>query len=204
LPDSFLQRWVHVALITDSSNNMTFYVDGIPYGTSTFTGSFVDPGIQMAIGAVRNDSGNWNSYFNGELDEIAIWSRALHVNELKQIYRRGTNRIKYQVRICTTADCSDNPTWLGADNTKGSYFSEQYNTAPFNFETNNCSATHLILTGSPSLMFSCFTSALSNLSSQQYFQYRAVLESHDNSTMCDYGSGPTWCSPELKSVEIKP
>ena len=34
---------------------------------------------------------------------------------------------------------------------------------------------------------------------QQCFQYRAIMESDDTSTNCDYGSGATWCSPELKS-----
>jgi len=143
-------------------------------------------------------------YFKGEIDEVAIWSRALHADEVKQLYRRGANRIKYQVRTCTAADCSDNATWLGNDNTNGTYFSELHNYAPYNYDVDNCSATNLILTGSPSLLFDCFTAALSNLTSQQYFQYRAILESDDTSTNCDYGSGATWCSPELKSVEIKP
>ncbi len=31
-----------------------------------------------------------------------------------------------------------------------------------------------------------------------------VLESDDASTNCNYGSGATWCSPEIKSTSIAP
>lgn len=153
------------------------------------------------IGRVNVSNGN---YLNSYVDEVAVWRRSLHANEIKQLYRRGANRIKYQVRTCSAADCSDGAEWIGPDNTNGTYFSELYNFAPYNYDTNNCSATNLILTGSPSLLFDCFTGALSNLAPQQYFQYRAILESNDTSTNCNYGSGNTWCSPELRSVEAKP
>jgi hypothetical protein len=233
LSDSYLGRWVHVALITESNNNMTFYVDGIAHGSASFSGTFDQPSVPMMIGATRNDSGNYNSFFNGNIDEIAIWSRALHVNELKQLYRRGANRIKFQVKSCidiacncssyggggSSADCdgdtianasdtsdANKSTWIGNDNTNGSYFSELHNYAPYNYDVNNCSATNLILTSSPSLLFNCFSAALTSINgtNHQYFQYRSILESDDVSPNCNYGSGATWCSPELKSVEIKP
>jgi hypothetical protein len=38
----------------------------------------------------------------------------------------------------------------------------------------------------------------------RYFQYRAILESDDTSTNCNYGSGATWCSPQLQSVTVGP
>lgn len=195
------KAWHH-ATLTWSGSSACFYVDGILNGSCATIGSPNMDGVSAAQSIGATNAGA--SVLVGQIDEVAIWSRALHANEVKQLYRRGANLIKYQVRTCTTADCSDNATWLGADNTTGSYFSERFNYAPYNFETSNCSATNLILTGSPSLMFNCFTGALSNLTNRQYFQYRAILESDDVTTNCNYGSGATWCSPELKSVEIKP
>jgi len=191
-------KWHHIVATYDGSH-MSLFLDGVADNTPVAATGAMAAGSTLYIGA---RSGSWE--WNGNLDEVAIWNRALHADEIKQLYRRGANRIKYQVRTCTTSDCSDNPSWLGNDNTKASYFSELHNYAPYNFDVNNCSATNLILTGSPSLLFDCFTGALSNLTSQNYFQYRAILESDDASTNCNYGSGATWCSPELKSVEVKP
>lgn len=192
-------RW-YLVTGTWSSTEKKLYIDG------KLEASYSTPNIPGAVPSRNNIGGSteWSRYFNGLIDEVAIWDRDLHEDEIRQLYRRGANRIKYQVRTCTTADCSDNPTWLGSNNTKKSYFSELHNYAPYNFDSNNCSATNLILTGSPSLLFECFTGSLSNLTSQRYFQYRAILESDDTSTVCNYGSGATWCSPELKSVEVKP
>ena len=51
------------------------------------------------------------------------------------------------------------------------------------------------------MTFSNFTSPIST---SRYFQCRAILESDDTGTGCNYGSGATWCSPELKSVTINP
>jgi len=207
LTNSHLNRWLHVAVTVTSGNLITFYVDGQAFGTATYTGTgtFGDPTTGMVVGAMRDDNGIIRLEFSGFIDETAIWSRALHVSEIHQLHRRGSNNILYQVRSCTTADCSDNPAWTGASNTRESYFSETHNRKPYNFDVNNCSATNLVLQTSPSLMFSCFSGALSQLTSQRYLQYRAILSSdNSNASNCDYGSGATWCSPELKSVEVIP
>ncbi len=199
-------RWHHLAVVTNpSSMNGQIWIDGVSQAVA-YTGSsgslttFSDFVFPLALGVLNGASPV--QYHAGSLDEVAIWSRALHADEIKQIYRRGANRILFQVRTCDDAACSGD-TWVGPDNTSNTFFSEAHNYAPYRFETNNCAAANLISTGSPSLLFSCFTAALSNLTSQARFQYRAILQSDDLSTTCDYGSGATWCSPELKSVEIK-
>jgi hypothetical protein len=197
-------RWNHVALVFDKtlgSSNIKFYINGVAdatTGSNTKTfGTF-----NGAIANIGRDAVN-GRYMNGIIDEVALWGRALTAAEMLQLYRRGANRLLFQVRTCDDNACSGED-WVGPTNSKSSFFSELYNYAPYNYDTNNCSATNLIITGSPSLLFSCFTSSLSNLTSQNYFQYRAILESDDTSTQCNYGSGATWCSPELKSVEAKP
>ena len=202
-------KWHHIVwrVIDGSANSMEVYVDGVSQALngscSESPSSYQNWTRTLALGA-QNNRTTRGLYFPGSIDEVAIWDRALHPDEIKQLYRRGANRLKFQVRTCTASDCSDGATWLGNDNSKDSYFSELHNYAPYNYNVNNCSATNLILTGSPSLLFACFTGALSNLSSSQNIQYRVILESDDLSTNCDYGSGATWCSPELKSVELKP
>jgi hypothetical protein len=201
-------QWHHVAVnVNPATMSGEIWVDGVSKtlnysGSSGSVSGFSNFTYPMAIGILNGAS--LLQPFNGYIDEVAIWGRNLNASEIRQLYRRGANRIKYQVRTCVASDCSDDPTWIGPDNTNGTYMSELHNYAPYNFDVNNCSATNLIRTGSPSLLFSCFSSSLSNLAPRRYFQYRAILESDDASTNCDYGSGATWCSPELRSVEVKP
>jgi len=221
--------WHKIDITIAANRLITLYVDGVLDVSATSGQGPAATNGNINIGRYRGGG----YFYGGMMDEVAIWNRALHADEIKQLYRRGANRIKHQVKSCidaacncssyggggSTTDCdgdgilnasdtsdANKALWIGNDNTNGSYFSELHNYAPYNYDINNCSATNLILTGSPSLLFDCFTAALSSINgtSHQYFQYRSILESDDTSTNCDYGSGATWCSPELKSVEIKP
>jgi hypothetical protein len=197
-----LNEWHHLVATWDGAT-MRLYLDGVADSATLANSTAMSPNTNNLTFGKADDSTLASGYYKGALDEVAIWSRALHLEEVKQLYRRGANRIKHQVRTCTASDCSDNPTWIGPDNTNGSYFSELNNYSNYNFDLGTCAGTS-IMRGSPSLLFSCFTSSLSNLTSQRYFQYRAILESDDATTNCNYGSGATWCSPELRSVEVKP
>jgi hypothetical protein len=196
-----LNEWHHLVATWDGAT-MRLYLDGVADSATLANSTAMSPNTNNLTFGKADDSTVASGYYKGALDEVAIWSRALHLEEVKQLYRRGANRIKHQVRTCTASDCSDNPTWIGPDNTNGSYFSELNNYSNYNFDLGTCAGTS-IMRGSPSLLFSCFTSSLSNLTSQRYFQYRAILESDDASTNCNYGAGATWCSPELRSVEVK-
>lgn len=54
------------------------------------------------------------------------------------------------------------------------------------------------------MTFSNFSSSGLSVTNNRYFQYRTILESDDENLLCNYGSGATACSPELKSVTIGP
>jgi trimeric autotransporter adhesin len=108
------------------------------------------------------------------------------------------------VRSCSTSDCSDQEAltasgkgWKGTDNSQNTYFSELYNTP-------NNVLNGTIQTGSPSMNFPSFSGTGLSITNNRYFQYRAILESDDSGSGCNYGTGATWCSPELKSVNIGP
>lgn len=203
-------EWRHLVIVPKPSSSVRgdidLWVDGVKQTmnynlSSALVSGFSNFAYPVTIGAAN--SATQSQYFNGEIDEVAIWQRELHENEIRQLYRRGANRILLQARSCNDSLCSGE-SWIGPSNSSSSFFSELNNYANYNYDTNNCSATSLILTGSPGMLFDCFTSSLSNINSQRYFQYRAILESDDAGTSCDYGTGATWCSPELKSVEPKP
>lgn len=187
-------NWHHIASTYDGSSSR-IYVDGVLVATQADTASLVSAGTSFVIGG---------SSGTGSMDEVAVWSRTLSLAEIKTLYRRGANRLKYQVRSCSAADCSDQDAltssykgWKGPDNTGLSYFSELYNT------TSNVLAG-TVATGSPTMTFSNFSGSGLSVSSNRYFQYRAILESDDQNSLCNYGSGAVSCSPELQSVVVGP
>jgi hypothetical protein len=200
--------WHHAVLVIDrTANVIRTYVDGTSNGWVTGGGGPASASIAgfgaisttdtLALGAARAGAVT-SSYFAGVVDEAAIWDRALTTAEIVQLYRRGANRARFQVRICTAADCSDDASganWKGPDGTKSTYFSElNNNTVPL-------TSTGDVKKTPPALPFASFTNPIGT---SQYFQYRVVLESDDAETLCDYGSGAVNCSPELRSVSVDP
>jgi hypothetical protein len=186
--------WQHVAITLNSSNLWTAYVNGVSVGT------YQDDATHFAIANANFVffGNGYNGYYVGTIDEAAVWNRSLHATEVAQLYRRGVNRLKYQVRICTADDCSDDATganWKGPDGTRYSYFSELNNNSVPQTGTGYVKPTGATMT------FSDFTSPVGT---SRYFQYRTVLESEDVGTICDYGAGGGTCSPEVKNTTIAP
>ena len=73
--------WHHFAMTVDSSNDISnIYVDGVSESTTSIAG--------FNTGTVDNIGKRWNnsSYFEGELDEIAVWDSALSSCDIKGIY----------------------------------------------------------------------------------------------------------------------
>ncbi len=195
-------NWHHV-VATLSSAGMVLYVDGSRVANLASVTSGQNYTAPWMVGAGYG-GGGWpntpnNPKFTGSIDEAAVWSKALNASEVLQLYRRGANRIKYQVRSCSDSACSTNPTWLGPNNTNQTYFSELNNNA-VQSDGGDLTSSDAVLAGLPKIGFGNFSSLA--LPTNRYFQYRAVMESDDTSTNCNYGSGATWCSPELKSVTV--
>ena len=184
-------QWHHV-LSTYDGTTIRLYVDGVSAGTGSTTLATQDTPFYIGKSSVGTG-------INAAIDEVAIWTRALDAKEALQVYRRGANRVRMQVRTCTASDCSDDPSnthWKGPDGTNTSYFTEEYNVS-----TPSASPSGTVNAASPNMTFANFTSPPGTA---RYFQYRTFLESDDTGTGCDYGSGATWCSPELKNVSVGP
>ena len=129
------------------------------------------------------------------MDEVAIWNRVLASEEVLELYRRGANRVKYQVRSCDDAACVGE-SWIGPDGSANTYFSELHNCSSINGATGECNGP--VNTASPSLTFADFVTAPS---ANRYFQYRAILESDDEVGVC---AGSTTCMPSVSSIKIGP
>lgn len=143
-------QWHHLVGVVDGLSRR-LYVDGVlrnsdNQGMQNVSGNTAE----FTIGGFHD---GWNLYFDGSIDEVAVWNRSLSGPEIEDLYRRGINRLKFQVRSCDDAACSGE-SFIGPDGTGSTYYTELDNTGA----------------SPPSL-------ALTNVVDNQYFQYQAGFES---------------------------
>lgn len=77
----------HIVVTHDTSGNVRFYIDGVQSG-STLTGSktsIYNGTSPFCIGGSPGGSG----YFDGQIDEVGIWSRVLSNTEASYLYNDG-------------------------------------------------------------------------------------------------------------------
>ena len=77
-------QWYHLGM-TRNGSSWTFYTNGAVLGTDTET--FTVPSMTAPL-TIGNAEGGF--YFNGLLDEISIYNRALASNEIAAIYNAGS------------------------------------------------------------------------------------------------------------------
>ena len=77
-----LNTWYHLA-VTRSGNTFTIYVNGAAVGSGTSSRVIPNASAPLTIGQAEG------YYFNGSLDEISIYNRALFSAEIAAIYIAG-------------------------------------------------------------------------------------------------------------------
>lgn len=87
--------WHHV-MITSSGSAYKLFLDGSEQtlASGNNTGTWIgDIGTKTAcsIGAMRRSADTSNSYFNGNIDEVAIWDSALTAAQISNIYKGESN-----------------------------------------------------------------------------------------------------------------
>lgn len=108
-----LNEWHHVA-VTWKSGEQRIYVDGQAVPLASGGALAVAP---TASGATTYVADDWN----GSLDELLVFSRALTSVEIAALHARGAGQVKWQMTPCALADCSDSA-YVGPDDTDGTYF----------------------------------------------------------------------------------
>ena len=83
-------EWVHIA-VTYNKENITFYKDGAQLSSHAQTGEVGDAsGISLLLGNVSsNGSPTASAYFNGQMDDVRIYNRALSADEVFKLYNMG-------------------------------------------------------------------------------------------------------------------
>ncbi len=104
-------EWQHIAVtisdIDGSSSNVHFYLNGSLLWSQTLNAVIgtVTPGRDWILGQ-EWDLGSPSDFFFGRIDETAIWNRPITSLEVQQLYRRGANRVKLQVKSCIDTACN--------------------------------------------------------------------------------------------------
>lgn len=80
-----INEWYHVALTIDD-NGFKTYINGVLDNTVSTGGSVSVSGADAAIGSEHNGTGR---FFNGKIDEVRVYNRALSAAEIKQLYNMG-------------------------------------------------------------------------------------------------------------------
>ncbi len=81
-------QWYNIVVTYDSTSaSKKIYINGV---LNASTGTSVDAFTSTASGAVTIGADRINSarYFNGSIDEVAIWNRSLSASEIQNIYRK--------------------------------------------------------------------------------------------------------------------
>ena len=96
-----LATWIHAAVTWDGSI-MTIYKNGVAVGTMSKAGKLdVDPTVGMAIG--NQPDGAENRPFDGIIDDVAIWNRALDAGELGEVMTIGLpSAVEPNAKLTTT------------------------------------------------------------------------------------------------------
>lgn len=83
--------WYHLCIIyTASSGSALLYINGVSQGVVTGLPNSIDnSSVPFAIGGYSAGGGG---FFDGIIDEVAIWSRELVSNEVTLLYSSGSGR----------------------------------------------------------------------------------------------------------------
>lgn len=79
--------WTHVAVTFDGTNSITFYVNGQPDGTRTIAGN------QASTAALLIGQWGNNYWYEGLMDEAAVYDRALTEDEIYTRYEHGLSSL---------------------------------------------------------------------------------------------------------------
>jgi len=90
-----LGQWYHVVVTIDiAAQRIQFFRNGEEVSTSSVfgrfprqLGNFSEP---FRLGVIRCSNGNLCGYLDGHLDEVRLYSKVLSVEEIRELYQKGT------------------------------------------------------------------------------------------------------------------
>jgi hypothetical protein len=108
-----VNQFTHVAVTYDGTA-LKLYLNGAPDGTTNTTLAPAQNANPLSIGVWQSVSAGIIQYWNGQIDEAELFSRALDITEIQNIFNAGAAG-KCKPR-CTTAPSGLVSWWTGDDN----------------------------------------------------------------------------------------
>ncbi|MFH1642648.1 MAG: LamG-like jellyroll fold domain-containing protein [Nanoarchaeota archaeon] len=186
-------QWNHI-VITSDGTVYKLYVNNILQSLTVQTGTnngdwFADTDNRdnWAIGALKYNSGIVN-YFNGLIDELAIWNRSLEASEILKIYKRGAIRLNISARSCNNPSCTtesfqnfgSNATFTDISSTSN----YQYFQYKLTFASDNANLTPELNTSSVTIGYDRFIEWIPAIT--KLYPNRTLGESADASNMINF------------------
>ncbi len=85
-----LNAWAFIAATYDDATNAAvIYVNGVQVGNQAMTNPIMQNNGPLIIGVRHNQLGG-GSFFNGFIEEPAVWNRALSAQEILDLYNAGS------------------------------------------------------------------------------------------------------------------
>jgi hypothetical protein len=114
-----ITNWNHVACVYDqATGKRTLYVNGAAVGERTDAPITVLNSVtKVAIGAWTRTSSQTMDHFNGRIDELSFYNRALSGSEIGAVFVAGSSGKCLPLPPCTTAPAGLVAWWPGNSNT---------------------------------------------------------------------------------------
>ncbi len=85
-------EWAHVACVYDGANIIN-YINGLNVGSTPLTGNITYPNSNTEPWRIGRRGDAAPGYFDGKIDEVRVYNRALSASEMKTLYNSGESRI---------------------------------------------------------------------------------------------------------------
>lgn len=88
-PDTLIyNKWYHAAVVLTSDSQYKLYLDGVEKNSSSVSAKPPSISNILTIGCLTNSGSHprYEGFFNGAIDEVRVWNRALNASEIKEIY----------------------------------------------------------------------------------------------------------------------
>jgi len=188
-----VEEWHHIAVswdgTTSDANGIILYIDGLEADSFISNAGPMGSYVQAAertteFGRHWVHAGPCGAGFDGKLDEIMIWNRALSDRELNQVYQGG----RYGGIIMDSSQTTRYDEWkVGARGLNDNYISAEYNSSTLEI-LNSIPSTTLVILNS--------TDVLVNDTAQNLTCYATVTDIDLDNVYVDY----TWFK---NSVEVE-
>ncbi|MFH1445674.1 MAG: LamG domain-containing protein, partial [Nanoarchaeota archaeon] len=124
-------KWHHIVWVRDvATSRQIIYVDGIERGSNSVPITPVDIDVGgLILGEEQDivgDSFSSVQSFEGYMDEVAVYERAITSTEVLSHYKQGVLDLKLQIR--SSNDKSEWKKFIGPDATENTYFTKNFNT----------------------------------------------------------------------------